>query len=315
MGADVEEFLRLRPLLFSIAYNMTGSVADAEDIVSEAFLRLHGARADGVAVESLKAYLSTIVSRLCISHLRSARVRRERYFGTWLPEPLVAEQTSVADLSDSLSLALLVVLENLTPVERAVFLLHDIFDFEYADVAGVVGKTEVNCRQIAARARRHVDARRPRFEVPPRRRTALADRFFAAVEDGDLDSLVDMLAADVVMYGDGGGRGPSLPRPVHGRAKTLRLLDVLASAIRRFDLHLDRGAVNGQPGALVRDESGALLNVLSVDVSEGRVQTIHSILNPDKLGHLAPLLGPDHPLRRPGIGRGNRAAGVSQRGR
>lgn len=315
MAADVEEYLRLRPLLFSIAYNMTGSVADAEDIVSEAFLRLHGARADGVTVESLKPYLSTIVSRLSISHLRSARVRRERYFGTWLPEPLVAEKTSVADLSDSLSLALLVVLENLTPVERAVFLLHDIFDFEYADVASVVGKTEVNCRQIASRARRHVDARRPRFEAPPQRRTALADRFFAAVEDGDIDGLVDMLAADVVVYGDGGGRGPSLPRPVYGRDKALRLLDALATALRRFDLHLDRGAVNGQPGALVRDDSGALLDVLSVDVFHGRVQTIHSILNPDKLGHLAPLVGPDHPLRRAGAGLGKRDTGVSQRGR
>ncbi|HEX6443638.1 MAG TPA: RNA polymerase sigma factor SigJ [Streptosporangiales bacterium] len=315
MGADVEEFLRLRPLLFSIAYNMTGSVADAEDIVSEAFLRLHGARAEGVAVESLKPYLSTVVSRLSISHLRSARVRRERYFGTWLPEPLVAEQTSVADLSDSLSLALLVVLENLTPVERAVFLLHDIFDFEYADVAGVVGKTEVNCRQIATRARRHIDARRPRFEAPPQQRTALADRFFAAVENGDVDGLVDMLAADVVMYGDGGGRGPSLPLPVYGRHRTLRLLEVLSATLRRFDLHLDRGSVNGQPGALVRDGSGALLNVLSVDVFGGRVQTVHSILNPDKLGHLAPLVGPDHPLRRTGTRRASPDPGVSQRGR
>ncbi len=295
--SEVEEYQRLRPLLFSIAYNMTGSVADAEDIVSEAFLRLHRAHADGTVIESMKPYLSTVVSRLSISHLRLARVRRERYFGTWLPEPVVAEDTSAADLSDSLSLAFLVVLENLTPVERAVFLLHDVFDFEYPSIAEVVGKNEVNCRQIAARARRHVDARRPRFEAPSAKRATLAERFFAAVETGDLDGLVGMLAEDVVTYGDGGGHGPSLPKPVHGREKVLRLLAALSTALRRFDLHLERGTVNAHPGALVRDTSGALVNVLSVDVFGGKVQTIHSILNPDKLGHLGPLAGPDHPLR------------------
>ena len=181
-SSAAEEYQRLRPLLFSIAYDMTGSVADAEDIVSEAFLRLHRAHADGTVVESMKSYLSTIVSRLSISHLRLARVHRERYYGTWLPEPVVAEESSATDRSDSLSLALLVVLENLTPVERAVFLLHDVFAFEYAHIAEVVGKSEVNCRQIAARARRHVDERRPRFEAPYAKRAALADRFFAAVQ-------------------------------------------------------------------------------------------------------------------------------------
>lgn len=297
-GSDAEEYQRLRPLLFSIAYNMTGSVADAEDIVSEAFLRLHRAHADGTVIESMKSYLSTVVSRLSISHLRLARVRRERYLGTWLPEPVVAEQSSATDLSDSLSLAFLVVLENLTPVERGVFLLHDVFDFEYAHIAQVVGKSEVNCRQIAARARRHVDTRRPRFEAPLAKRAALAERFFAAVETGDLDGLIDMLAADVVTYGDGGGRGPSLPKPVYGREKVLRLLSALNATLQRFDLHFERGTVNAQPGVLVREASGALVNVMSVDVFGGKVQTIHSILNPDKLGHLAPLAGPDHPLRR-----------------
>ena len=296
--AAVQEYQRLRPLLFSIAYNMTGSVADAEDIVSEAFLRLHRAQAAGTVIESMKSYLSTVVSRLSISHLRLARVRRERYFGTWLPEPVVTEESPAPDLSDSLSLAFLVVLENLTPVERAVFLLHDVFDFEYANIAEVVDKSEVNCRQIAARARRHVDARRPRFEAPPAKRATLAERFFAAVETGDLDGLVDLLAADVVTYGDGGGHGPSLPKPVYGRDKVLRLLAALSAAVQRFDLHFERGTVNAQPGVLVRDAAGALINVLSVDVLAGRVQTIHSILNPDKLGHLGPLAGPDHPLRR-----------------
>jgi len=298
--SDVEEYQRLRPLLFSIAYNMTGSVADAEDIVSEAFLRLHRAHAGGTVIESIKPYLATVVARLSISHLRLARVRRERYFGTWLPEPVVAGEDSAADLSESLSLALLVVLESLAPVERAVFLLHDVFEFDYPRIAEVVGKNEVNCRQIAARARRHVDARRPRFEAPFAKRATLAERFFAAVETGDLEGLVDMLAEDVVTYGDGGGRGPSLPKPVCGSDKVLRLLAALSAAVRQFDLRLERGTVNTQPGVLVRDVSGALLNVLSVDVSGGRVQTIHSILNPDKLGHLGPLAGPDHPLRRAG---------------
>jgi RNA polymerase sigma-70 factor (ECF subfamily) len=297
-STDVEEYQRLRPLLFSIAYRMTGSVADAEDIVSEAFLRLHRAHAEGIVIESMKSYLSTVVSRLSISHLRLARVRREHYFGTWLPEPVVAEEGSASDLSDSLSLALLVVLESLTPVERAVFLLHEVFGFEYASIAEVVDKSEVNCRQIAARARRRVNARRPRFEAPFAKRATLAERFFAAVETGDLEGLVDMLAADVVTYGDGGGRGPSLPKPVYGREKVLRLLTALSTALRRFDLHLERATVNAQPGLLVRDASGALLDVLSVDVVGAKVQTIHSILNPDKLGHLGPLAGPDHPLRR-----------------
>jgi RNA polymerase sigma-70 factor (ECF subfamily) len=297
-SSDAEEYQRLRPLLFSIAYNMTGSVADAEDIVSEAYVKLLRARADGTEVRSLKPFLSTVVSRLSISHLRLARVQRERYYGAWLPEPVVAEEPSALELSDSLSLAFLVLLENLTPVERAVLLLHDVFDFEYSEVAEVVGKSEVNARQIAARARRHISDERPRFESTRERRQALADRFLAAVVAGDLDELVDMLAADVVMYGDGGGRGPSLPRPVHGRDKVLRLLAGVINTYRRYALHLEAGTVNGQPGALARDASGALLNVLSFDICDGQVQTIRSIMNPDKLGHLGPLLGPDHPLRR-----------------
>lgn len=295
---DVDGYLHLRPLLYSIAYKMTGRVGDAEDIVSEAFLRLQRARAEGTVVESLKAYLSSVVTRLSIDHLQSARVRRERYFGTWLPEPVVIEETSDPDLSDSLSLAFLVVLERLAPVERAVFLLHDVFDLDYPRIAEIVGKSEVNCRQIATRARRYVAARQPRFEASPDERAALAERFFTAVETGDLGDLVEMLAADVVAYGDGGGRGPSLPKPVSGRDRVLRLLAALTSTIRRFDLHLERGTVNGQPGALVRDASGSLLNVLSVDVLGGEVHTIHSIINPDKIGHLAPLIAPDHPLRR-----------------
>jgi RNA polymerase sigma-70 factor, ECF subfamily len=294
---DLDGYLRLRPLLFSIAYRMTGSVADAEDIVSEAFLRLQRACDDGQVIDSLKAYLSTVVTRLSIDHLKSARVRRERYFGTWLPEPVLTDRVDDGELADSLSLAFLVVLEQLGPVERAVFLLHDVFDLDYARVAEIVGKSEVNCRQIATRARRYVVARQPRFQPSAGERDALAERFFAAVETGDVSGLIDLLATDVVTYGDGGGRGPSLPRPVHGRDRVLRLLQAVTTAIRRYDLHLERTAVNGQPGVLVRDAAGALVNVMTVDVRGGQVQAVRSILNPAKLAHLAPLVGPDHPLR------------------
>jgi RNA polymerase sigma-70 factor, ECF subfamily len=304
-GSDAEEYQRLRPLLFSIAYNMTGSVADAEDIVADAYLKLHRARADGTEIRTLKGFLTTVVSRLSISHLRLARVQRERYYGTWLPEPVVIEEnTPAVELSDSLSLAFLVLLENLTPVERAVFLLHDVFDFEYAEVARIVGKSEVNSRQIAARARRHIDNERPRFDAAPGRSSELAERFLAAFEDGDLESLVEMLAEDVVMYGDGGGRGPSFRKPTYGREKVLRVFAAIVTMLRRFDLHFEPGTVNGHPGALIRDASGSLLNVMSFDVYGGQVQTVHSIMNPGKLGHLAPLLGPDHPLRRPLRGQG-----------
>ncbi|HEY7047128.1 MAG TPA: RNA polymerase sigma-70 factor [Jatrophihabitantaceae bacterium] len=297
MNRDLDGYVRLRPLLFSIAYRMTGSVADAEDIVSEAFVRLQQAWDNGREIESLKAYLSTVVTRLSIDHLKSARVRRERYFGTWLPEPVLTDEADGGELADSLSLAFLVVLEQLGPIERAVFLLHDVFDLNYARIAEIVGKSEVNCRQIAARARRYVSARQPRFQPSADERAALADRFFAAVETGDVSGLIDLLAADVVTYGDGGGAGPSLPRPVHGRDRTLRVLQAMTAALRRYDLRLERCAVNGQPGVLVRDATGALLNVMSIDVRGGQVHVVRSIINPDKLGHLAPLVGPHHPLR------------------
>jgi len=298
VNCDPDGYVQLRPLLFSIAYRMTGSVADAEDIVSEAFVRLQQARANGREVESLKAFLSTVVTRLSIDHLKSARVRRERYFGTWLPEPVLTDEADDSELAGSLSLAFLVVLEQLGPVERAVFLLHDVFDLDYARIAEIVGKSEVNCRQIATRARRYVSARQPRFQPSPDERAALADRFFAAVETGDVSGLIDLLSADVVTYGDGGGAGPSLPRPVRGRERTLRLLRALTASMRRHDLHFERCAVNRQPGVLVRDPSGALLNVMSIDVRGDQVHAVRSILNPAKLGHLAPLVGPDHPLRR-----------------
>src|SRR5437870_11848500 len=218
-----ETYEELRPLMFSIAYRMLGSVTDAEDIVQEAILRFHRESLEGTVIESPKAYLSAITTRLSIDHLRSARVRRESYVGSWLPEPLVTDESDDVELhaetADSLSLAFLVLLESLTPVERAVFLLREVFDYGYGEIAAILGKSEDNCRQLAVRARRHVEARKPRFEASRRRREELARRFFAAAEQGDTEGLVGLLAADAVAYGDGGGRALAFPHPVHGRER------------------------------------------------------------------------------------------------
>ena len=205
-----DAYQELRPLLFSIAYQMVGSASEAEDLVQEAYLRFHRAVAGGAEVASPKAYLSAVTTRLAIDHLRSARARREQYVGAWLPEPLVtgedADPAGHAETADSLSLAFLVLLERLSPVQRAVFLLHEVFGYGYAEIGGLVGRSEDNCRQIAARARRHIEAGRPRFEASRREREELARRFFAAIDQGDTEGLVDLLAADAVIYGDGGGK-------------------------------------------------------------------------------------------------------------
>jgi RNA polymerase sigma-70 factor, ECF subfamily len=301
-AAGADEFVALRSLLFSLAYRMTGSVADAEDIVSESYLRLRRAEAAGTQIGSLKTYLSSVVTRLSIDHLRSARVRRETYFGPWLPEPLVQSEGAPdferVELADTLSMAFLVLMETLSPTERAVFLLREVFEFDYAQISGMLDKTETHCRQLMRRARGHVEAGKPRFDTRNRERDELAARFFAAVEAGNLEPLITMLAADVVAYGDGGGNGPSLPRPVNGRDKVLRLLAAISEAVRDFELHFERVLVNGQPGALFVDADDRLLTVLVLDVIDGTVQAVRSIVNPDKLHHLAPLISDDHPLRR-----------------
>jgi RNA polymerase sigma-70 factor (ECF subfamily) len=302
MMAETEEFVALRPLLFSLAYQMTGGVADAEDIVSEAYLRLRRAEANGTRIISLKSYLSAVVTRLSIDHLRSARNRREAYVGTWLPEPLIATDAGPeferVELADTLSMAFLVLLETLTPTERAVFLLREVFEFDYSLISTMLDKTEPHCRQLLRRARQHVAAGKPRFDARDGERDQLAARFFAALNDGDLDPLITMLAADVVAYGDGGGNGPSLPRPVSGRDKVLRLLAAVSHAAAEFELHLAPTQVNGQPGALFVDVDGRLLNVIALDIVDGVIQTIRTIVNPDKLRHLGPLITADHPLRR-----------------
>jgi RNA polymerase sigma-70 factor, ECF subfamily len=284
----------LRPLMFSIAYRMVGAASDAEDIVQEAFLRFHRETEKGTEIESPKAYLSAITTRLAIDHLRSARVRRERYVGTWLPEPLLTDvDTDVArdvETADSLSMAFLVLLESLTPVERAVFLLREVFDYGYDEIARVVGKSEDNCRQIAVRARQQVDAKRPRFEASRKRREELAERFFDAAANGDEKGLLELLSADVVVYADGGGRAPAFPRPVHGRDKATRvLLGATAQGQKLGVAGLHLTTINGQPGAVFFDREGRPLGVVAIDIADDQVQTIRAITNPEKLRHLGPL--------------------------
>ena len=290
---DAEQFEALRPLLFSLAYRMVGSVSEAEDIVQEAFLREQRALAQGAEIESSKAYLSAVVTRLAIDHLRSARARREVYVGEWLPEPLLtdddADPAIFTEQADSLSLAFLVLLEQLNPVERAVFLLHDVFGYGYDEIARTVDKGEANCRQLATRARRHIEDQKPRFEASRQDRERLAARFFAAVSDGDVESLVELLAADVVVYGDGGGNAPSWPRPIFGKDRVTRLFAGFAAVLARNELTIALHDVNGQPGATFLDAQNRIVSVMSLDIADGTVQTIRSIVNPQKLRHLGEI--------------------------
>jgi RNA polymerase sigma-70 factor (ECF subfamily) len=296
LGVDVAEtFEDLRPLLFSIAYRMLGSVAEAEDVVQDSFLRYQRALVEQDAeIESPKAYLSAVATRLSIDHLRSARARKESYIGEWLPEPLLTDAGAPdaakhAEDADSLSMAFLLLLERLSPVERAVFLLHDVFDYDFGEVAAIVGKSEDNCRQVAVRARRHVDEHKPRFEASRRERERLAARFFDAVEDGDLDGLIELLAADVVVYGDGGGTSPSWRNPIAGRDKVARLMLGLGRHSHERSGTIRRTEINGQPGVMFLDADGRLIHVMSIDIADGVVQTVRSIINREKLRHLGPL--------------------------
>ncbi len=291
---ETEVYQELRPLMFAIAYRMLGSVADAEDITQEAFLRFHRAVSGGTDIESPKAFLSAVTTRLSIDQLRSARARRESYLGPWLPEPLLADGLAPdpgqrAEDADSLSMAFLLLLERLTPVERAAFLLRDVFGYEYPEIAAIIGKSEANCRQLAARARRHVADGRPRFATSREQRDELAGRFFEAIGDGDIDGLVTMLAHDVVVYGDGGGAGPSWLRPIEGAENVARLLTGVIRDFRSVGVTIRRVRINGQPGALCLDPEGRLINVLCLEISAGAVQVIRSVINPDKLRHLGPL--------------------------
>jgi len=290
-----EAFGDLRPLMFAIAYRMLGSVSEAEDIVQEAFLRYHQATADGkVRPESPKAYLSAVTTRLCIDHARSARVRRETYVGQWLPEPLLTDlaapdPSSLAEQSDSLSMTFLLLLERLSPVERAVFLLHDVFGYGYDEVSAIVGRGEQACRQLGYRARKHVAEHRRRFDASRTESAELAERFFAAMVAGDMDGLISMLAADAVVTGDSGGVQPSWPQPIVGRDRIGRLFAALGNQLGQLGGTVRLSGINGQPGAMFLDADGRLISVMALEITDGQVTAVRGVISRDKLRHLGPL--------------------------
>ncbi len=283
-----EEFEELRPLLFAIAYRILGRVAEAKDAVQETWLRYE---ASPTQPTSTKAFLSAVVTRVSIDVLRSARVRREMYVGQWFPEPLLTDTyedpARSAELADSVSMAALVLLERLSPLERAVFVLREVFGFGFPEIASAVGRSEAACRQLATRARRHMDAGRPRFEADRREREELAARFFDALRDGDVDGLRELLAADVQMVADGGGKAPA--RSFFGAANVARVLVSIFPLLAKIDARVEPRELNGHPGAIVRDQDGKVVGTMTLDVLGGHIQTIRSVVNPDKLGHVGPV--------------------------
>ena len=270
---DTSQYAQYRPLMFSIAYRMTGSVSDAEDIVQEAFLRAgqDGSGGGDARVESPKAYLATITTRLAIDHLRSARVRRESYVGTWLPEPLIADTEP-------------------DPAERAVFLLREVFGYDYSEIASITGKTEAACRQTFARSRRRIDEGRPRFETSRAEGDELTALFLAAADGGDMTSLLERLAPDVLFYGDSGGKGEAtFITPLYGREHVARLIRMQVRRTLQLGASLSAAWVNGQPGVLAHDTDGGLIAVIAFDVLDGQIQAIRVVANPEKLGHIGPI--------------------------
>lgn len=293
---DRERLLdEVRPVSFAIAYRMLGSVSEAEDVVQEALLRVHQALDGGEQIESPHAFVATVTTRLAINELNSARARREHYVGEWLPEPIITDghddPARHAETAESLSLAMLVLLESLSPEQRAVLLLHDVFDYGYPEIAAIVGKSEDNVRQLATRARRHVAQRRPRFQTTREQREELARRFFAATEQGDVAGLETLLAHDVKLTGDGGGKVPALARSLRGRSRVARtLINGIRQATARIPgVSLRPVEVNGSPGALFLDGQQRLIGVLALDMTDGQITSISSIVNPDKLTHLGPV--------------------------
>jgi RNA polymerase sigma-70 factor (ECF subfamily) len=285
-----EEFEQLRPLLFAIAYRILGSVSEAEDAVQETWLRYQGSPTEP---RSPKAFLSAVVTRISIDVLRSARSRREAYVGPWFPEPLLTDPYEdperSAELADSVSMAALLLLERLSPLERAVFVLREVFAFGFPEIASAVGRSEAACRQLAVRARSHMDAGRPRFEADRRERAELADRFFEAFRDGDVDGLRELLTADVQLVGDGGGKAPQLARAVIGAANVSRLLAALVAPMVRIGVTFEPHEINGQPGAIFRDRDDKVVFTWTLEILDGQIQTIRSLINPDKLRHLGPV--------------------------
>jgi RNA polymerase sigma-70 factor (ECF subfamily) len=292
---DRERLLdELRPVAFAIAYRMLGSVSEAEDVVQEALLRVHQALDAGEQIASSSAFVTTVTTRLAINELRSARARREEYAGEWLPEPIITDSSDDpaqhAEMADSLSLAMLVLLESLSPEQRAVLLLHDVFDYDHAQIAQIIGKSQDNVRQLATRARRHIEQRRPRFQTTREQRDELARRFFQAAEQGDLSELEALLAHDVELTGDGGGKVPALARTLRGRTRVARtLIDWLRVSTRLPGVAWRPAEVNGGPGALYLDARQRLIAVMALDIAGGQITSINAIVNPDKLTHLGPV--------------------------
>jgi RNA polymerase sigma-70 factor (ECF subfamily) len=282
-----EVFDGQRPFLFSIAYRMLGNVMDAEDVVQEAYLRWQ--RAPQAEVRSPRAYLSAVVTRLCIDQLRSARTQREEYIGPWLPEPLPTEPAPDAVVIDeSLSMAFLVLLESLNPTERAVFLLREVFDYDYDEISRLVGKSEANCRQIARRARQSVAARRPRFESSPEQEERLMGSFLEACFGGDMEDLLALLSEDVTFWSDGGGKTRAALNPIHGADKVARFF---SGILRKAPpgLVVRRALVNGRPGLIGYFEDGRPQSVATFDVAEGSIRAIRLVVNPEKLRAVPPL--------------------------
>jgi RNA polymerase sigma-70 factor, ECF subfamily len=285
-----DEFEQLRPLLFSIAYRILGSVSEAEDTVQDTWLRWDAAT---TTPASTKAYLCAAVTRMSINVLRSARVRREQYVGPWFPEPLLEDPyqdpARSAELADSVSMAALLLLERLTPPERAVFVLREVFGFGFADVAAALDRSEVACRQLAARARRHMDEGRTRFRADRKEREELAGRFFDAFRDGNVDGLRNVLAADVHLVGDSGGKAPQFAERIIGADNVARVLAALATPFIATGGVVEPRQLNAQPGGIFRDPDGNVVNTWTLDILDGQIQTIRSVTIPDKLAHVGPV--------------------------
>lgn len=286
-----ETFQAYRPLLFSIAYQMLGSAMDADDCLQEAYVRWHTALKRGEVIQSARTYLCTIVTHLCIDQVRSARAQRETYVGIWLPEPLVASDTNdpaeMATFSEALSMALFLLLERLSPVERAVFLLRQAFDYDYGEIAQIVGKSEENCRQIVRRARQHLNGRHFHHKVSIEQREQLTRHFYRACTSGDMEGLLSLLAEDVTMNSDGGGKVNAALNPIYGAEKVARgLLGTMRKLPPELIWHMM--LVNGQLG-FVAYLNTTPITVVYIEIGEGRIQEIDIIVNPDKLGHI-PLL-------------------------
>jgi RNA polymerase sigma-70 factor (ECF subfamily) len=286
MLSDPKTFERYRPLLFSIAYRMLGSAMEAEDMVQEAYLRYEQAQREDI--QSPKAYLSTIVTRLCLDHLKAAKTQREDYVGTWLPEPLPTESASSAVVSEheSISMAFLVLLESLSPIERAIFLLRDVFDYRYTEIAGMVGKSEANCRRYYHLAKQYLWERRPRFEPCSDEQNKLVESFLEAAQSGNVEDLTHMLTEEAVFYGDGGGKAPAAKQPIIGREAVIRFLSLGIFRLLPPETRIERVEVNGAPSLLFWGADDRLYFVMNFTIVNRQINSIRNILNPDKLAYI-----------------------------